>query len=160
MLVTHQQSAVYQKQNVTLSKNRSKGLVSIGRSEAVGLLSTTPRLRPKSSTNDFARGGYRSHCTGGYHFGPRTQCSASEDSRLLWPSHRGPRRTVDRRISLPAYEWRGKYCYRYVPDSDLVAFSHNPPALSLSVVVSFVVLCHSDINDSSQILIGNSYVLF
>ena len=35
-------------------------------------------------------------------------------------------------------KWRGKYRYRYVRDSDLVAFSHNPPALSLSVV-SFCV---------------------
>ena len=38
----------------------SKGLVSIDRSEAAALLSTTPRLRPKSSTNDFAP----LHCKG------------------------------------------------------------------------------------------------
>ena len=34
--------------------SESKGLVSIDRSEAAALLSTTPRLRPRSSTNDFA----------------------------------------------------------------------------------------------------------
>ena len=33
---------------------QSKGLVSIDRSEAAALLSTTPRLRTRSSTNDFA----------------------------------------------------------------------------------------------------------
>ena len=34
--------------------SESKGLVSIDRSEAAALLSTTPRLRPRSSTNDFS----------------------------------------------------------------------------------------------------------
>ena len=33
---------------------QSEGLVSIDRSEAAALLSTTPRLRTRSSTNDFA----------------------------------------------------------------------------------------------------------
>ncbi len=37
----------------------SKGLVSIDRSEAAALLSTTPRQRPRSSTNDLAS----LHCT-------------------------------------------------------------------------------------------------
>lgn len=39
---------------------QSKGLVSIDRSEAAALLSTTPRLRPRSSTNDLAP----LHCMG------------------------------------------------------------------------------------------------
>ena len=34
--------------------SESKGLVSIDRSEAAALLGTTPRLRPRSSTNDLA----------------------------------------------------------------------------------------------------------
>ena len=41
---------------------------------------------------------------GGYRFGTRTPRSTPEDSRLLWPSHRVRRRTVDTRISLPANE--------------------------------------------------------
>ena len=40
--------------------SQSKGLVSIDRSEAAALLSTTPRLRPRSSTNDLAP----LHCMG------------------------------------------------------------------------------------------------
>ncbi len=39
---------------------QSKGLVSIDRSEAAALLSTTPRLRPRSSANDLAP----LHCMG------------------------------------------------------------------------------------------------
>ena len=40
--------------------SQSKGLVSINRSEAAALVSTTPRLRPRSSTNDLAP----LHCMG------------------------------------------------------------------------------------------------
>lgn len=40
--------------------SQSKGLVSIDRSEAAALLSTTPRLRPRSSANDLAP----LHCMG------------------------------------------------------------------------------------------------
>ena len=40
--------------------SQSKGLVSIDRSEAAALLSTTPRLRPRSSANDLVP----LHCMG------------------------------------------------------------------------------------------------
>ena len=58
---------------------QSKGLVSTDRSEAAALLSTTPRLRPRSSTNDLAP----PHCTwDGYRFGTPGQKYTPAKSRL------------------------------------------------------------------------------
>ena len=68
--------------------SQSKGLVSIDRSEAAALLSTTPRLRPRSSTNDLAP----LHCMGWISF--RHVDGESRPPRravMLWLSHRGRR---------------------------------------------------------------------
>ena len=77
---------------------QSKGLVSIDRSEAAALLSTTPRLRTRSSTNDFAPlrcMGWVS-CRPDLRAGPRRPIAVS-----LWLCHRGRRNAVGPRISLP-----------------------------------------------------------
>jgi hypothetical protein len=65
----------------------SKGLVSIDRREITALLSTTPRLKTRSSTNDLAP----QHCTVRYFFSHPTPRSAQESDRMLWLRHRGRR---------------------------------------------------------------------
>ena len=77
---------------------QSKGLVSIDRSEAAALLSTTPRLRTRSSTNDFAP----LRCMGWVYLRPDRPADPSRLTAVsLWLCHRGRRNTVDPRISLP-----------------------------------------------------------
>ena len=64
--------------------SESKGLVSIDRSKAAALLSTTPRLKPRSSTNDLAP----LHCMGWVslrHTGARL--SSPRRAVLLWLNH-------------------------------------------------------------------------
>jgi hypothetical protein len=65
----------------------SKGLVSIDRREITALLSTTPRLKTRSSTNDLAP----QHCTVRYFFSHPAPRSAQESDRMLWLRHRGRR---------------------------------------------------------------------
>ena len=77
---------------------QSKGLVSIDRSEAAALLSTTPRLRTRSSTNDFAP----LRCMGWVYLRPDRPADPSRLTAVsLWLCHRGRRNAVDPRISLP-----------------------------------------------------------
>jgi hypothetical protein len=100
----------------------SKGLVSIDRREITALLSTTPRLKPRSSTNDLAP----QHCTVRYRFGHPTPTSAPESDRIAvaWPP-RAPK-SVGPRISLPPNVEALNYRHIFGRDSDLEAFSHNP----------------------------------
>ena len=65
----------------------SKGLVSIDRSEITALLSTTPRLKTRSSTNDLAP----QHCTVWYRAINRRLSPRRRATALLWLCHRGRR---------------------------------------------------------------------
>lgn len=113
--------------------NSRKGLVSIDRSEVAALLSTTPRPKPRSSTNDLASplrwDGFAPHTSQagglGRAHGERTPFSGSVRAA-------GPRRVDDCRIS--ASRGRGKSKYRHTSgqDSGLEAFSRNPPDGSLA----------------------------
>ena len=71
-----------------------KGLVSIDRSEAAALLSTTPRLRTRSSTNDFAP----LRCMGWVFLRPGLPAPGWLRAVLLWLCHRGRRKR-----SIPVY---------------------------------------------------------
>ena len=73
---------------------QSKGLVSIDRSEAAALLSTTPRLRTRSSTNDFAP----LRCMGWVSLRPGLPAPGWLRAVLLWLCHRGRRKR-----SIPVY---------------------------------------------------------
>ena len=77
----------------------SKGLVSIDRSKAAALLSTTPRLQPRSSTNDLAP----LHCMGwvSLRHGAGPARPTPECRRCCGSSPPGAPRSVDARISLP-----------------------------------------------------------
>ena len=102
---------------------QSQGLVSIDRSEAAALLSTTPRLRRRSSTDDLAP----LHRMGWIllrHPGPRSR--AGRLSFAVASPSRAPN-PVDPRLSLPPDAGAQQYRYIFGRDSDLEAFSHNPP---------------------------------
>ena len=103
--------------------SESKGLVSIDRSKAAALLSTTPRLKPRSSTNDLAP----LHCMGWVSLRHMVaRLSRPRRAVLLWLNHRGRRnRTGPAYRCLPTPR-RKRYRYTFGRDSDLEAFSHNP----------------------------------
>ena len=111
---------------------QSQGLVSIDRSMVAALLSTTPRLAPRSSANDLAP----QHCT------VMGMVSAGEAGDSFVPQHAlGPSRCGSS-TAFPEYgtarivasQRRGTVRYRCVsgPASDLEAFSHNPSDGSLA----------------------------
>ena len=102
---------------------QSQGLVSIDRSEAAALLSTTPRLRRRSSTDDLAP----LHRMGWIllrHPGPRSR--AGQLSFAVASPSQAPN-PVGLRLSLPPDAGARQYRYIFGRDSDLEAFSHNPP---------------------------------
>ena len=102
---------------------QSQGLVSIDRSEAAALLSTTPRLRRRSSTNDLAP----LHCMGWVLLRhPDPQSRAGRLSFAVASPSRAPN-PVGPRLSLPPNAGAQQYRYIFGRDSDLEAFSHNPP---------------------------------
>ena len=82
----------------------SKGLVSIDRSKAAALLSTTPRLQPRSSTNDLAP----LHCMGwvSLRHGARPARRTPECRQLLWLVTTG-RAEIGRRPHIVASQRRG-----------------------------------------------------
>ena len=101
----------------------SGGLVSIDRSKAAALLNTTPRLKPRSSTNDLAP----LHCMGWVllrHTGARL--SSPRRAVLLWLGHRRRRDRSDAAYRCLPTPRRYRYRYIFGRDSDLEAFSHNP----------------------------------
>ena len=100
----------------------SKGLVSIDRSEITALLSTTPRLKTRSSTNDLAP----QHCTVRYRFGQPAPKSAPVSDRIAVALPPRAPKSVGPRISLPPNVEALKYRHIFGRDSDLEAFSHNP----------------------------------
>ena len=109
--------------------SESKGLVSIDRSKAAALLSTTPRLKPRSSTNDLAP----LHCMGWVslrHTGARL--SSPRRAVLLWLNHRRRRNRSGAAYRCLPTPRRKRYRYTFGRDSDLEAFSHNPSDGSLA----------------------------
>ena len=107
---------------------QSQGLVSIDRSEAAALLSTTPRLRRRSSTNDLAP----LHCMGWVLLRhPDPQSRAGRLSFAVASPSRAPN-PVGPRLSLPPNAGAQQYRYIFGRDSDLEAFSHNPSDGSLA----------------------------
>ena len=111
-----------------------QGLVSIDRSKVAALVSTTPRPRPKSSTNDLALylesvdSRFTTKGTG------RWYAAEPKESSCPWlRDHVGRRTAVGPTISLPPDGRRApRYRRMFGRDSDLEAFSHNPPDGSLA----------------------------
>ena len=103
---------------------RVRGL-SLNRSQKwTALLSTTPRLRPRSSTNDLAP----LHRVWLVSLSARGRvCRRPPRAVVLWLCHRGGRNRSPPRISSPADVEALTVSSRFSGrDSDLEAFSHNP----------------------------------
>ena len=106
-----------------------QGWVSIDRSEVAALLSTTPRPKTRSSTNDLApprRMGSIS-CRS-----PRPLLGAADNDRVLRLNHRRRPMGPSPCIRASRQRWHWEYRHKSGRDSDLEAFSHNPSDGSLA----------------------------
>ena len=103
-----------------LSFNRSQ--------HEAALRSTTPRLKTKSSTSDFAP----LHSMGWISSSAPELKSGSGKAALLWLSHRRRRNRSTRVYHCLPMQGHRAYRYIFGRDSDLEAFSHNPSDGSLA----------------------------
>ena len=106
-----------------------QGWVSIDRSEVAALLSTTPRPKTRSSTNDLApprRMGSIS-CRS-----PHLLLEVADNDRVLRLNHRRRPMGPPTCIRASRQRWHWEYRHKSGRDSDLEAFSHNPSDGSLA----------------------------